>query len=119
MQLIEAGVKQMLDAIYSTLDMTERFRPSELFALRWSGFAINARTLMLTQTAYRGKLRDFGKTKKSLRKVHLPKRLANELPAIKRWQPESGPVPNYIAIHARPYPARYPAFILHLHQISN
>jgi integrase len=34
---------------------------------------------MVTQTAYRGKLRDFGKTKMSLRKVHLPEGLANEL----------------------------------------
>src|SRR5271165_6140945 len=37
------------------------------------------RTLTVSQTAYRGKLRDFGKTKKSLRTVHLPGGLANEL----------------------------------------
>jgi len=67
------------DRILLTLDMTETFRPSELFALRWGGFAMDARTLTVTQTAYRGKLRDFGKTKKSLRTVHLPQGLANEL----------------------------------------
>jgi integrase len=67
------------DRILLTLDMTETFRPSELFALRWSGFDMQARTLSVTQTSYRGKLRDFGKTKKSLRTVHLPEGLVNEL----------------------------------------
>mgnify|MGYP005814139301 CR=1 FL=1 len=67
------------DRILLTLDMTEAFRPSELFALRWGGFDMDACTLTVTQTAYRGKLRDFGKTKKSRRKVHLPKGLVNEL----------------------------------------
>jgi integrase len=36
-------------------------------------------TLTVSQTAYRGKLRDFGKTKKSLRTVYLPDGLGNEL----------------------------------------
>jgi integrase len=67
------------DRILLRLDMTEAFRPSELFALRWSGFDMDARMLTVTQTAYRGKLRDFGKTKKSLRTVHLFDGLANEL----------------------------------------
>jgi integrase len=67
------------DRILLTLDMTETFRPSELFALRWSGFDANNRTMTVRQTVYRGKLRDFGKTKKSLRTVHLPAGLANEL----------------------------------------
>ncbi|MFY9909290.1 MAG: site-specific integrase [Candidatus Sulfotelmatobacter sp.] len=67
------------DRVLLTLDMTETFRPSELFALRWEGFDMDARTLKVTQTAYRGKLRDFGKTKKSLRTVHLPEGLANDL----------------------------------------
>jgi hypothetical protein len=61
-----------------TLDMTETFRPSESFALRWSGFDMDARTLKVTHTAYRGKLRDFGRTQKSPRTVH-PDGLANEL----------------------------------------
>ena len=59
--------------------MTETFRPSELFALRWRGFDMDARTLTVSQTAYKGKLRDFGKTKKSLLTVHLPEGLATEL----------------------------------------
>jgi integrase len=67
------------DRVLLTLDMTETFRPSELFALQWEGFDMDARTLKVTHTAYRGKLRDFGKTKKSLRTVHLPEGLANDL----------------------------------------
>jgi integrase len=38
---------------------------------------MDAHTLTASQTAYKGKLRDFGKTQKSLRTVHLP--LATEL----------------------------------------
>jgi len=77
LRLVLASVS-LRDRILLTLDMTETFRPSELFALRWSGFDMDARTLMVIETAYRGKLRDFGKTKKSLPKVHLPDGLANE-----------------------------------------
>ena len=60
------------DRILLILDMTETFRPSELFALRWSGFNMDNRTITVSQTAFRGKLRDYGKTRKSLRTVHLP-----------------------------------------------
>jgi len=67
------------DRILLTLDMTETFRPSELFALRWGDFDMDSRTLTVSQTAYRGQLRDYGKTKKSLRTVHVPEGLANDL----------------------------------------
>jgi integrase len=73
------------------LDMTETFRPSELFALRWRGFDMDARTLTVSQTAYKGKLRDFGKTKKSLRTVHLPQGLATELWLWKQECPDRSP----------------------------
>jgi integrase len=78
LRLVLASVP-LRDRILLTLDMTETFRPSELFALRWSGFDMDARTLTVSQTAYRGKLRDFGKTKKSLRTVHLPQGLAKDM----------------------------------------
>ncbi len=78
LRLVLASVP-LRDCILLTLDMTETFRPSELFALRWRGFDMDARTLTVRQTAYRGELRDFGKTKKSLRTVHLPDGLATEL----------------------------------------
>jgi integrase len=79
------------DRILLTLDMTETFRPSELFALRWSGFDMDDRTLTVTQTAYRGKLRDYGKTRKALRTVHLPDGLANELWLWKQECPDPSP----------------------------
>jgi hypothetical protein len=56
LRLVLASVP-LRDRIVLTLDMTETFRPSELFALRWSGFDMDAHTLMVTETAYRGKLR--------------------------------------------------------------
>jgi integrase len=71
--------------------MTETFRPSELFALCWSGFNMDALSLTVSQTAYRGKLRDYGKTKKSLRTVYLPVGLANELWLWKQECPDSSP----------------------------
>lgn len=79
------------DRVLLTLDMTETFRPSELFALRWEGFDMDGRMLKVTHTAYRGKLRDFGKTKKSLRTVHLPEGLANDLWLWKQECPDGSP----------------------------
>ena len=90
LRLVLASVP-LRDRILLTLDMTETFRPSELFALRWSGFDIDARTLTVSQTAYRGKLRDFGKTKQALRTVHLPEGLANELWLWKQECPDRSP----------------------------
>ena len=66
------------DRLLLMLDMTEALRPSELFALRWRSFD-DRNTLEITETVYRRKLRPFGKTPKSLSKVHLPDGLANEL----------------------------------------
>jgi len=79
------------DRMLLTLDMTETFRPSELFALRWKGFNIEARTLTITETVYRGKLRDFGKTKRSLRTVYLPEGLVDDLRLWKRACPDPTP----------------------------
>ena len=78
LRLLLASVP-LRDRILLTLDMTETFRPSELFALRWSSFDMDRKTLTVRQTAYLGKLRDYGKTKKSLRTVHVPEGLANDL----------------------------------------
>jgi integrase len=92
------GTTLLGDRILLTLDMTETFRPSELFALRWAGFNMDALSLTVSQTAYRGKLRDYGKTKKSLRTVHLPVGLANDLWLWKQecpdWSPEAFIFPN-------------------------
>jgi len=60
------------------LDMTDALRPSELFAIRWRTFD-DENTLDLTETVYRGEIRPYGKTPKSLGKMHLPDDLAAEL----------------------------------------
>ena len=78
------------DRLLLMLDMTDALRPSELFALRWMSFD-NANTLSLTETVYRRKLRPFGKTVKSLGKVHLPDGLAAELTEWKLECPDSSP----------------------------
>jgi len=78
LRLVLASVS-LRDRILLTLDMTETLRPSELFALRWRGFDMDGRTLTVNQTVYNGKLRELGKTKKSVRTVHLPQGLANDL----------------------------------------
>lgn len=84
LRLVLASVA-LRDRILLTLDMTETFRPSELFALRWCDFDMDSRTLTVRRTAFRGKLRDFGKTRMSLRAVHVPQGLANDL-----WPLEAG-----------------------------
>jgi len=66
------------------LDMTDALRPSELFPLRWRTFD-DENTLDLTETVYRGELRPFGKTPKSLGKMNLPDDLAAEL---RQWKLE-------------------------------
>ncbi len=90
LRLVLASVT-LRDRILLTLDMTETFRPSELFALRWRGFDMDNQTITVSQTAFRGKLRDYGKTRKSLRTVHLPDGLANELWLWKQERPDASP----------------------------
>ena len=69
------------DRILLELDMTNALRPSELFAFRWKRFEYRASTLTVAETVYKGKIRDWGKTKKSLSVIHIPKQLADDLQA--------------------------------------
>lgn len=78
------------DRLVLMLDMTDALRPSELFALRWQSFD-NANTLSLTETVYRRQIRPFGKTTKSLGKMHLPDGLADELKLWKEECPDPSP----------------------------
>ena len=78
------------DRLIILLDMTEALRPSELFAIRWRTYD-DANTLDLTETIYRGEIRPFGKTPKSLGKMHLPDSLAVELRAYKLGQQAISP----------------------------
>jgi integrase len=69
----------MKDRLILELDMTNALRPSELFGLRWRDFNHDECLLELRETVYRGKLRNWGKTRKALRPVHIPKELADDL----------------------------------------
>jgi integrase len=74
------------DRLILELDMTNALRPSELFGLRWRDFNHDECLLELRETVYRGKLRNWGKTRKALRPVHLPPELADDL---WMWRQES------------------------------
>ena len=67
------------------LDMTNALRPSELFALRWKCFNLTESTMSVGETAYMGKIRPWGKTRRSLGVIHIPKKLTADL---RRWKQE-------------------------------
>jgi len=69
------------DRILLALDMTNALRPSELLAFRWKCFDYDACTLKIMETVYKGKIRPWGKTKKSLTVIHIPRKLADDLEA--------------------------------------
>lgn len=71
--------------------MTDALRPSELFGLRWRDFDYDECVLVLSQTVYRGKLRHWGKTRKALRPIHIPKELADDLWLWKQESKHSEP----------------------------
>lgn len=79
------------DRILVELDMTDALRPSELFAVRWKCFEPAYSRLVILETVYKGKIRPFGKTKKSLAPVHLPPVLVADLLAWKAKCPDSRP----------------------------
>jgi len=86
--VLEAASRR--DRILLMLDMTDALRPSELFAFRWKSFD-DLNTLSITETIYRREIRPFGKTPKSLGKMHLPDDLAAELRQWKLECPDSSP----------------------------
>ncbi len=75
------------------LDMTNALRPEELFGLRWRCFNYSEKgsSLELRETAYRGKIRPWGKTKTSLRTIPIPRKLADGLWLWKQECPNSSP----------------------------
>jgi integrase len=77
------------DRMLLTLEMTDALRPSELFALRWRSF--DGSKLTISETVYRGKIRPFGKTEKSLGDVLLPKGMVDALWRWKQECPDSSP----------------------------
>jgi len=79
------------DRVLLELDMTNALRPSELFALRWKCFNYAESKMQVFETAYNGAIRPWGKTMKSLGRVHLPKDLAEDLWLWKQECPDSSP----------------------------
>ena len=67
------------DRILLKLDMTNALRPSELFAFRWKCHRVEAVSLTIVETIYKGKIRSYGKTKGSLTEVPIAKDLSDDL----------------------------------------
>ena len=86
--LMELGLR---DRILLELDMTNALRPSELLAFRWKCFDYEASTLKIMETVYKGKIRPWGKTRKSLSVIHIPRNLADELQHWRDERPDSSP----------------------------
>ena len=64
--LVQASLR---DWIVLKLDMSNALRPGELFGLRWSCFDPEHCLIEIKETAYKGKIRPWGKTKGSLTKI--------------------------------------------------
>jgi integrase len=77
------------DRVLLELDMTSALRPSELFALKWKCFDSEASTMSVAETVYKGNIRPWGKTKKSLAVIHIPSTLAVELEVWRLQCPDS------------------------------
>jgi integrase len=73
------------------LDMTNALRPSELFALKWKCFDPEASTMSVAETVYKGNIRSWGKTKKSLAVIHIPETLAADLEVWRLESPDPSP----------------------------
>src|SRR3984957_5547156 len=88
MALSELSVRERL---VLERDMTNALRPSELFGLRWKSFNQAASTMCVTETVYKGNIRPWGKTRRSLAAVHLPKDLVAKVAEWKQQSPDSSP----------------------------
>jgi len=88
----------LCDRILLELGMTNALRPSELFALRWRCFDEQEHTLCVNETVYKGNIRPWGKTRRSLGIIHVPEKLAADLLTLKELRrdvsPESFIFPN-------------------------
>ena len=76
------------DRILLKLDMTNALRPSELFAFRWKCHRVEAVSLTIVETIYKGKIRPYGKTKGSMTEVPIAKELSEDLVAWRQVSQE-------------------------------
>jgi integrase len=79
------------DRVLLELGMTNALRPSELFALKWRSFNHQELTLTVTETVYKGSVRPWGKTRRSLGVIHIPQKLADDLLLWKHQCPDPAP----------------------------
>jgi integrase len=79
------------DRILLELGMTNALRPSEMFALKWRCFNYEKLTITLSETVYKGKIRPWGKTPKSMGAIHITQELAKALLSWKQQCPTSTP----------------------------
>jgi integrase len=79
------------DRLLLELDMTNALRPSELFALKWKCFDSEESTMSVTETVYKGKIRSWGKTRKSLAVIHIPNGLSADLAEWRTQCPDPSP----------------------------
>jgi integrase len=82
-----------MDRIILRLLVATGLRPSELFALEWKHFDAKHKLLHITQSIYRGELRDFTKTTdtdsgQALTQVFLPQEIVTDLSAWRVFQAE-------------------------------
>jgi integrase len=73
------------------LGMTNALRPSELFALKWQCFSYETLTITLSETVYKGKIRPWGKTPKSMGEIHITQELSESLLLWKQQCPNLTP----------------------------
>lgn len=85
------GALALRDRILLEFDMTNALRPSELFALRWNSFKYEESRMKVVETVYKGAIRPWGKNKRSLGWVHLPKELTEDLWLWKQECPDASP----------------------------
>jgi integrase len=67
------------DRMLLELGMTNALRPSEMFALKWQCFNDEKLTITLSETVYKGKIRPWGKTSRSMGEIHITQELAESL----------------------------------------
>jgi integrase len=79
------------DRLLLELGMTNALRPSEMFALKWQCFNHEELTITLSETVYKGKIRPWGKTPKSLGVIHITQKLATGLLLWKQQCPAPTP----------------------------
>lgn len=82
--LLTAAKDQPRELALLQFILVTALRPSELFALRWSSIDFGNRTMVLFETVYRGKIRDYTKTTQS---GELPRLVVPDLAmeALYRW----------------------------------